>query len=362
MLSLHLPVHYLEYGKKYCVIPDFLKSSYGKVFFFISHSFFAERKPAPWLTLYLAMTFGLVPTAVVSQMYSFPVNRCVNIGNVLDAPFEGAWDPAISKYDLDWIAGAGFDTIRLPVRFGAHWNGMIWPRFLARVEQVIGQAQDRGLTVILDLHHFDELMDDPDSYAPVFVAIWAELAQHFADHDDKLIFELLNEPRNQMTTQRAIELYQQVLPVIRSTNPDRWVIIGGGDMNNRNELRSLPDFGPRIALTFHYYDPYPFTHQQSTWTDETFPPMGWGSAHEIARVRADIANATRPNMPVFLGEFGVVRNADAASRNLWIETVRHAAEENGISWCYWAYGAGFDLRDFSGSEWYTGLYAALMND
>lgn len=329
---------------------------------FISLCRSAAGKPARWLALGLALICGAVPTAPFAQTEAFPVNRCLNIGNVLDAPFEGAWGPAISPFDLDWIAGAGFDTIRLPVRFGAHWNGMIWPGFLARVEQVIGQAQDRGLTVILDLHHFDELMDDPDTYTPAFVAIWTELAQHFARHDDRLIFELLNEPRNQVTTQRAIALYERVLPVIRAASPDRWVIVGGGNMNHRDEMHVLPDFGPRTALTFHYYDPFPFTHQQATWTAETLPARSWGSAAEIAHLQDVIAQTARRDTPVFLGEFGVVRDAETNSRNLWVETVRRAAEENGISWCYWAYGAGFDLRDFSGYEWYPGLFAALMHD
>lgn len=289
-----------------------------------------------------------------------PVSRCINIGNALDAPFEGAWGPAISEHDLDWIAGAGFDTIRLPARFGSHWNGTIWPGFLARVEQVVLQAQARGLSVILDLHHFDELMADPDTYAPVFVAIWSELADRFEGHGNDLIFELLNEPHNAVTTTRAMELYQSVLPIIRRKHPDRWIIIGGGEMNSLDEMLKLPKMGPNIALTFHYYTPMHFTHQQQAWTDEYFPPVSWGNTQERGAVRADIARAARSDMPVILGEFGVVREADIASRNAWIETVRREAEDLGIGWCYWAYGAGFDLRDFSGYEWYPGLYRALM--
>lgn len=320
------------------------------------------RKLVVYLLVGVALVFDAAPTTAESKMDHLPIQRCVNLGNVLDAPFEGAWAPAISTFDLDWIAGAGFDTIRLPVRFGAHWNGKIWPGFIARVEQVIGQAHDRGLTVILDLHHFDQLMGDPETYEPVFIAIWNELAQRLAGHGDNLIFELLNEPRYKMTTRRAVSLYQRVLPIIREANPDRWIILGGGNMSNRDEIRKLPNFGTRVAFTFHYYDPLPFTHQQSNWTAETFPPADWGNADEIAQVTADIANAANPDVSILLGEFGVVREAGTASRNLWIETVRRAAEENGISWCYWAYGAGFDLRDFGGYEWYPGLYAALMQE
>ncbi len=288
------------------------------------------------------------------------VGRCLNVGNALDGPFEGAWGSDISERDLDWIAGAGFNTIRLPVRFGSHWSGTIFPGFLARVVQVVRQAQERGLTVILDLHHFDDLMTDPDTFAPVFVAIWTELADRFEGHDDRLIFELLNEPRDAVTTARATKLYHSVLPIIRRKHPDRWIILGGGQMNSLDEMLALPNPGPRIALTFHYYDPVRFTHQQAQWTKEYYPPVTWGLPTEIAAVKADIARAARSGIAIFLGEFGVVREADTASRNAWIETVRLAAEEHGISWCYWAYGAGFDLRDFNGDEWYPGLYRALM--
>ena len=103
-------------------------------------------------------------------------------------------------------------TSRLKALGGLRFRSSISTGSLARVEQVIGQAQDRGVTVILDLHHFNELMDDPDTYTPLFIVIWTEVAQHSADYDGRLIFELLNEPRDQMTTQRTVALYEKVLP------------------------------------------------------------------------------------------------------------------------------------------------------
>lgn len=308
----------------------------------------------------LLVLFVLIFSLNTPVFADMQVKRCLNLGNALDAPFEGAWGPSITEYDLEWIAGAGFDTVRLPVRFGGHWNGMIWPGFLARVEQVIGWAYDNDLKVILDLHHFDELMADPETYGPVFIAIWTELSERFASHDDRLIFELLNEPHGAVTTNRAVALYQDILPIIRAKHPERWIILGGGNMNSLDEMLTLPDFGPRIALTFHYYDPIHFTHQQSEWTQRYYPATEWGLEFEKARVRADIARAGQADRPIFLGEFGVVRDADSLSRNAWIETVRRAAEDHDISWCYWAYAAGFDLRDFGGYEWYPGLFSALM--
>ncbi len=49
--------------------------------------------------------------ADVPVMAEQPVNRFFNPGNVLGAPFAGAWDPPLREQDLDWIARAGFDMI-----------------------------------------------------------------------------------------------------------------------------------------------------------------------------------------------------------------------------------------------------------
>lgn len=103
---------------------------------------------------------------------TFPVERCMNLGAALEAPEEGDWGYTILRADIDRIAAAGFDTIRLPVRLDTRWDGArLDPAFLARVDEVIGWARAAGLRTILDLHHFDAFMDDPDAMTPTLVAI-----------------------------------------------------------------------------------------------------------------------------------------------------------------------------------------------
>lgn len=292
--------------------------------------------------------------------HSFPLGACINLGNALDAPREGDWGPPITEADLDWIAAQGFGTLRLPVRFSAHWDTAIAPAFLARVDSVIAAARMRGLRVILDLHHFDALMVDPVGQAPVFRAIWTELARHYAGHDDGLIFELLNEPRDALEGATLHALYTDVLPVIRASNPDRWIILGGGNSNDPNALAGLPVVDDRIALSFHYYAPYPFTHQQADWIATWFPPSSWGSPADIAAVETAFAALPQVNAPLFMGEFGVTERADPVSRALWTRTVRQAAEARGIAWCHWAYRAGFGIVTPEGPGWQAGMQDALF--
>lgn len=50
----------------------------------------------------------------------FLASRCVNLGNALEAPNEGDWGYRIEPAHIRAIAAAGFDGIRLPVRWDAH--------------------------------------------------------------------------------------------------------------------------------------------------------------------------------------------------------------------------------------------------
>src|SRR5258708_5592969 len=48
------------------------------------------------------------------------LRRGMNLGNALDAPNEGAWGVVLGASDFVAARQAGFDHVRLPVRFSAH--------------------------------------------------------------------------------------------------------------------------------------------------------------------------------------------------------------------------------------------------
>lgn len=308
-----------------------------------------------------SLTFAAALSLAAAAGHAFPVRACVNLGNALDAPEEGAWGPPITAADLAWIAAQGFDTVRLPVRFSAHWDAALSADILARVDTVVAQAQENGLRVILDLHHFDALMADPEGQAPVFYAIWQELSRHYAGHDDGLIFELLNEPHGALEGATLHDLYAGVIPDIRQHNPSRWIILGGAPQNAFDALATLPLTDGRIALSFHYYAPFAFTHQQADWIDTWYPPSKWGSAADEAAVAADFAAIPNLSAPIILGEFGATEQAEASSRVAWTRAVRRAAEARSFAWCHWAYRAGFGLVAADQLVWQDGMRQALFD-
>ncbi len=205
--------------------------------------------------------------------------RTMNLANALEAPTEGEWGYKIEAVHLDAIKAAGFTAVRVPVKWTAHSQATapytIEPAFFARIDEVLNQALERRLAVVLDLHHFDEIHDDPsDANFARLVGLWTQIARRYQNRPPALVFEPLNEPSLELTTARWSEKFPDVLAAIRATNPTRAVLVGPGNWNQIQELPELklpPD--PDLILTVHTYEPYEFTHQGATWSDDP-PPTG----------------------------------------------------------------------------------------
>ena len=93
------------------------------------------------------------------------LGRGVNFGNMFEAPNEGDWGLFAEALYFQRVAEAGFDYIRLPVSWTNHAATTapytIDEAFFQRIDFSIEQAQLNGLKVMVNVHHYDELNDDP---------------------------------------------------------------------------------------------------------------------------------------------------------------------------------------------------------
>ena len=298
------------------------------------------------------------------------IGPCMNMANHLEAnPTEGAWGRAINDRDMAEIAAAGFETIRLPVRWSTHAGSTppytIDPAWMARVDEVVAQARAAGLRVILNDHHYDQLFITPDTEQARFIAIWRQVADHFKDADDMVWFELLNEPHNQINDSNLLSILEPALAVVRATNPTRPIVVGGENWSGINSLATLtmPD-DPYLIATFHYYDPFPFTHQGASWPAEP-QPLGatFGSAADRAELRESVRKVRdymeRTGRPLFLGEYGAYDVIPLDQRAAYYGAVSSAFREAGVDGCVWGYTNSFAFRDQQTGEWHTELLRAI---
>jgi endoglucanase len=274
-----------------------------------------------------------------------PFRRGIAIGNALEASREGEWGYVIQRRHIDAIRRAGFDHVRLPVKFSGHLEPKppltLARPFMKRLDEIVGWILDAGLNCILDAHHFDGIGERPDIHEPRLVAIWRQVAARYASLPNTLVFEILNEPQRLLIGERLRKLYRAVLAEIRPANPTRPVVLSGDRWGNSIGLPALQGIDdPCVIATFHYYAPGNFTHQGAWWDKNQAPKLGvkWGTPEDVRKVQADIALATeraRPlGMPVLLGEFGVINTIPDRERAPWIRTVRKATEAHGMAWTH----------------------------
>jgi endoglucanase len=302
------------------------------------------------------------------------IGRGVNIGNTLDREVEldDEWSWIVKDEDFQIIKDAGFNSVRITVRWSTRTMDTapytIDPNFQKRVDMAVNSALSRNLVVIINYQNYFEFYRDVSGLKPKFIATWAQLAEHYKGYPNTLLFELLNEPQGELGAGEWNTLIKETLAIVRKTNPDRMVVIGPIDFNHIPGLRflELPENDRNIILTVHYYDPYHFTHQGTSWTKDSNEWIGikWGSEDDKRRIKKDFDTlaswAKAHNRPVYLGEFGTNEAADMDSRVRWTRYVADEAVAHGFSFTYWQFTHNFLIYDRHTKTWVKPLLDAVI--
>ncbi len=272
-----------------------------------------------------------------------------NLGNTFDATDDGyrgndldiekAWAGVKTTEEMiDTIHKAGFNTLRLPVSWHNHVdeNFIINTPWLDRVQEVADWAIERGMYVIINIHHdnekgylypTNEYYDTAEKY---ITTIWQQVAERFKDYDEHLIFEAMNEPRPKGTSQEwwfnsgdkfcqevAVcigKLNQAFVNTVRATgsnNATRYLMVpaycASPDAATNTTWFQLPQdtVENKLIVSAHAYTPYSFA-LESPGT-RSFDPLKPGNLTEITRFMGNLYNTfVSKGVPVVIGEFGAV--------------------------------------------------------
>jgi len=329
------------------------------------------------LPLFLLLIFS---SSLFSQ--DVPFSKGVNLTNWFQV--NSPYMVQIKKYDLEDfknIQNLGCDAIRLPVNMIAMTNGapdfQIDEHFFVLLDSVIQWAEITDLHLILDNHTFDPEISTPPDFGVFLNKVWAQIANHYKNGYHKLYYEILNEPHG-IEDDLWNNIQQSVVETIRQIDTDHYIIVGPAGWNSYNNLANMPYYnGEKLIYTFHFYDPFIFTHQGATWVDpsmdkitnipfpynpSTMPVMdpkyqdtwlGWayneypqqGNAVFVKQLLdMAISFKNERGVPIFCGEFGVLKtHAINEERVNWYRIVREYMELNGIGWTMWDYHGDFGI-------------------
>ena len=328
------------------------------------------------------------------------LGKGINLGNSWDSDGknckdDNCWGNAIDDGDFKIIKDAGFNSIRLPVRWQRYSNyetHTVDPEILAGVKEDVRLAVDQGLVVLLDFHHYVELntlgggahrkkadtLELFEKEKQHFVALWTQIASEFEEFPDTmLVYDILNEP-----TIPNKDLVNDVLlsayAAIRAASPGKTIMFESYNAAKFAQLSilDLPADG-NIIYSGHYYEPYTFSHQGHGYDclgDAAYSSNAasdfMGYAKLGMQLYPDVSG--KDFIPMNVGEFGISGStnwecgadapSDAAKAKWASETIKAALKYN-MSFHYWGftYVGGFEAYDRKGKAWYPGFPQALVD-
>jgi endoglucanase len=281
------------------------------------------------------------------------------------------------------IAKAGFRTVRIPINFGA-WASVKapykWenPESLKTVDLFVKWAADNDLNAIVDLHHveFDGTVEGAATTERI-VWLWKEIAARYKNtNPEKVFFELRNEPHD-VKAEDWHRQAEEIIKAVRAIAPNHTLIVGFHDWNSRQAMiDSKPFADGNIIYTFHYYDPFVFTHQGATWSAKGLPELtsvpfpakdseisvpetakstwvesqikSYGTDSRAGKMFADLKAAkdwsVKNDVPIFLGEFGSFgKYPSIEDRCRHAQVVYSALGKLNIPNAWWEWDGGFNM-------------------
>lgn len=327
--------------------------------------------------------------------------------------------PVPGARDLATLRAAGFDFVRLPLDPGPFLAGSARERaaLIEDVEAAVALCNAADLHVVVVLmpneatHYWTPARMTGSLHAPEFpayLALVGELAARLPARRNAL--EPINEPHSACASPDTRAVRGALLAGARKAAPDITLVASGGC---GSLIQGLSDFDPKeiaglgpLLYTFHFYEPYLFSHQGAPWIGEKlyrnltgvpWPADAGAYAATMAETRARLdadpgfsaserkavwaetekvmkvyfdAHPARPfidgylaqadawakryglaNENVLLGEFGALRKdakyagARAPDRARYIRDVREVAEGYGFPWAFWCLFDGMGLMD-----------------
>lgn len=206
------------------------------------------------------------------------------------------------KTQISLMSQMGFKTLRLPVSFD-HWEDRKSPynidsvSYFMAIDSAIVWCNLYNMKLVIDYHHGNLYDGNFWNELPRVIELWKQIANRYKNTDpNKVFFELYNEP-NGISTSNWKTAAQSIISVIRPILKNHTFILGANNWNSQYNMRDILVSDTNIIYTFHFYEPFLFTHQGASWVGGDVSTIGIPFPYDASRMP--------PKNPACVSSFGV---------------------------------------------------------
>jgi endoglucanase len=283
----------------------------------------------------------------------------------------------------------GFRFLRFPVCFDLWYANeapyaLLKPSYYQALDSIIKWTGEKQLLLSIDYHHGTLESDQLEPQVKRICFIWSDIARRYKHLDaERVFFELFNEP-NRINETEWQDAASSIIQAIRKEAPHHTLIVGATKWNSLSALLEMPLLSDNnLIYTFHFYDPFLFTHQGASWTGDPTATIGMPYPYRIKDMPEmnEKAQATwakrlyeeypvqanysalysalkgaanwskRHHVPVFCGEWGAYKKyAPVKDRCQYINDMYTILTDLQIPNSMWEWDAGFSFFQDQPSE------------
>ena len=204
-------------------------------------------------------------------------------------------------------------------------------------------------------------------------SLWTQVATHFQQYNDSLLFETLNEPRLEGIPEewsggtpegrRYInEFHKVAMDAIRATggnNEKRHIMIptwAASTVQDAMDDLEIPNDDPKVIVSLHTYFPWPYAGEAA---------VTWGSDDDKVALQSELERIRQKwivdaNRPVILGEWGTIEANPTQSRIDYAAFYAREAATRDLLTIVWDDGGMFRLFNRNSLEWDFGTIASTI--
>lgn len=276
--------------------------------------------------------------------------------------WETSWgNPAPDEAMIKAVADAGFNAIRIPVRWEPHvtdYSTMaIDPVWMKKVKDVVDLCYKYDMYILLNIHHEMWLEANPYSSSQAKInewigKLWTNIATEFKDYNGRLAFAGINEVVHDRNTWGSPSPENsEVFNSYHQTFVDAVRATGGNNMYRNLVVQTYscnPDYSVgiptdkvqnRLSVEFHYYQPWNFAGAGTEYY--------WNDVNGLRNRFTQYANQWwKQGLGVIVGEYGCTMHYQAGAS----KATQKAQKEN-IEFYYKSITSVMRELGFAGFAW-----------